>query len=302
VRLLIFYRGLSLHGSSFVPCLPACIDHSLAMPLTTTTPVPVPPLNIQQIAFLGDKAVGKSSLIRALRPHVPSHFRVVSGLEGENAAAHEQRVRSHMVIVWTSQLPETMKVYTARYRATMPSTTSTIAVSNMTDVAPCPLPEMNAMRGTRVPALAVSAARGTNVGALWILIERSMRAVPGAPLGTPLAAPSLELQQTRTPRPGLAETYRAASPPPTRQSRRDEMPSPLSIIPSAGEASSLGGEGGSPSRGDTANFVRPATSFVKREEEERGSADALKHVHGRDREASPLARREQVRSRVVMAA
>jgi len=51
------------------------------------------------------------------------------------------------------------------------------------------LPEMNAMRGTKIPALAVSAARGTNLGALWLLIERAIAAAPPAVSPVPSRRP-----------------------------------------------------------------------------------------------------------------
>ena len=164
-----------------------------------------------EVIFLGDRGVGKSSLLSALRSHVPASLKEVgdggllSGLgsslaKGESPSLCHARasstgatgVRRHVVVVWTSQLADTMKAYAMRWRGTAVSVggpnVPILIVCNMTDIAPCPLPEMNAMRGTKIPALAVSAARGTNVGALWLLLERSVAATVATPPESPMPA------------------------------------------------------------------------------------------------------------------
>jgi len=80
-----------------------------------------------EVVFLGDPGVGKSSLIAALRGHVPPSLRevdtrsriVLSSSDGKSAASAQQSegaagvrsagVRRHAVIVWTSSLPEPMR-------------------------------------------------------------------------------------------------------------------------------------------------------------------------------------------------
>jgi len=163
-----------------------------------------------EILFLGDAGVGKTTLKAALRMHVPAHL-------GGSSVSHAQPSRvgptggadDHLglrgsrrcaVVVWTSQRPETMRAYANRWRAVAAATVGARApmfvVCNMTDVAPCPLPEMNAMRGTKIPALAVSAARGTNLGALWLLIERAIATAPPAvsPVPSRAFSPVAQLQ------------------------------------------------------------------------------------------------------------
>jgi len=160
-----------------------------------------------EVLFLGDSGVGKSSLISALREHVPPYLRERSRrLSRSNSSSSSlpaapdgcarapSSARQHVVIVWTANLPESMRAYATRWRSAAVATggrhVPTLIVCNMTDVAPCPLPEMNAMRGTKIPALAVSAARGTNIGALWVLIERSI-AASLLPSPSPALSPSI---------------------------------------------------------------------------------------------------------------
>ena len=219
---------------------------------------------LPQITFLGDPGVGKTTLLAALRAHVPSCMRDTCGLShscsGMNLLDHldgnaeigsggiagssgvvaglhvsssnsssingsSQSVNSssssshgcggssssgrcgssgvaasrrHAVIVWKASMPESMKAYAMRWRSAAgggggsmsgcaAAHTPILVVCNMADVNPCPLPEMNAMRGTKMPALAISAVKGTNVGALWLLLERSITA-PLTPLRSPLPA------------------------------------------------------------------------------------------------------------------
>ena len=220
--------------------------------------------------FLGDAGVGKTSLIAALRDHVPPTLNEITA-EGSSssslsscedlpwaasgsAKSRSDNVRRHAVIVWTANLADTMRAYASRWRGTATSTGGSavpmLIVCNMTDIAPCPLPEMNAMRGTKIPALAVSAARGTNVGALWLLIERGIAAVH--PVSSASGSPRLEkaspvsrrLDEVGTLPPVLATGMRlrgasiattsAPSDKPMLRAPRPtgSTPSPASVIPS----------------------------------------------------------------------
>ena len=138
---------------------------------------------------MGDAGVGKTSLIKALKPHFNPTLRPCAARassttsEGPNGSdetgqQQQQAVRRHAVIVWTANSTEPMRQYAQRYRGTAMAIggrhVPMIIVCNQTDVQPCPLPEMNSMRGTKIPALAVSAHRGTYIGALWLLIERAI--------------------------------------------------------------------------------------------------------------------------------
>ena len=54
---------------------------------------------------------------------------------------------------------------------------SLLVVCTKTDVAPCPLPQMDAALTENADVVAVSASRGTNTGELWGLIERHLQSV-----------------------------------------------------------------------------------------------------------------------------
>ena len=134
---------------------------------------------VHEVLFVGDPGVGKTALCTALKSLVPSRLLAPpagggSAAEGEQPAAAQRQV----VIVWTSQLQEPMKAYALRWQKAMAAVgghdAPTSLVCNMADIAPCPLPEIHAMRGTRIPSLAVSAVRGTNLAPLWLILERSL--------------------------------------------------------------------------------------------------------------------------------
>ena len=212
---------------------------------------------------MGDPGVGKSSLVTALRDHVPSSLREVPprplspaansqqlpALDGPSTSPVGVRsgagsiIRRHAVIVWAAHLPETMRTYATRWKAAAgASPDSMLIVCNMTDVSPCPLPEMNAMRGSKIPALAVSAMRGTNVGALWLLIERSIvvtaqlpapravnnRGAPSAPAPSPPRQLVTDDAQTSEPQHASGATTQGPNLPRSHGS----TPSPASVIPS----------------------------------------------------------------------
>jgi hypothetical protein len=132
-----------------------------------------------RVLFLGEAGVGKSSLSAAIQAQIPVERRIPSdGLASADRAAHtSERGCTLAVIVWTAQQQTPMKAYALKWRTVAyddagPATPVAV-VCNMSDVAPCPMPEIDAMRGTQIPALAISALRGTNLAALWVLLEHS---------------------------------------------------------------------------------------------------------------------------------
>ena len=144
------------------------------------------------VLFLGEAGVGKSSLSAAIQAQIPVERRISSnGLASADRAAHtSERGCTLAVIVWTAQQQTPMKAYALKWRTVAfddagPATPVAV-VCNMSDVAPCPMPEIDAMRGTQIPALAISALRGTNLGALWLLLEHSAAHGPrsSSPLST----------------------------------------------------------------------------------------------------------------------
>ena len=219
--------------------------------MTLRPPVPT----VRQVYFLGDEGVGKTSLIDALRAYIPSNLRestargltaLSSSTQSADALAELRGaadVRRHAVIVWTANLPETMRAYATRWRSSAVAACGghvpTLVVCNMTDVAPCPLPEMNAMRGTKIPALAVSAARGTNIGALWLLIERSINTAPkAASAATPSSRAPIRTagaQSARDTATAPPATAPVPEPPGTSVAQplrtHGSTPSPASVIP-----------------------------------------------------------------------
>lgn len=156
-------------------------------------------------------------------------------------------VRRHVVIVWTSQLADTMKSYAMRHKAAAVALAGAnvpvVVVCNMADIAPCPLPEMNAMRGTKMPALAVSAARGTNVGALWLLIERSVSAAPTPPASPRPARHDLSAGLSEAAQAREATRAAAATPRPLSLTPPTAMPGSSSTGSLASAASTEQGSG-----------------------------------------------------------
>ena len=85
------------------------------------------------------------------------------------------------VVVWEAVSSEDLKAYARRMRGAVARalgrSVPVVVVCTKTDVAPCPLPQMDAALTENADVVAVSASRGTNTGELWGLIERHLQSV-----------------------------------------------------------------------------------------------------------------------------
>lgn len=139
-----------------------------------------------EILFVGSPQVGKSTLIRALFNSCPVGFTPSPGI----LRRHQSRSRTEaseealVVIVWTAatcadgdSLEAYVRYWMQRVRRSGRSELPLAVVATQSDWAPCPLPMMHALQRSKtvnasrtVPALAVSARRGTNIAALWRMV------------------------------------------------------------------------------------------------------------------------------------
>ena len=97
------------------------------------------------------------------------------------AAAGASSAIEVAVVVWEAVSSEDLKAYARRMRGAVARalgrSVPVVVVCTKTDVAPCPLPQMDAALTENADVVAVSASRGTNTGELWGLIERHLQSV-----------------------------------------------------------------------------------------------------------------------------
>ncbi|KAL1510643.1 hypothetical protein AB1Y20_006942 [Prymnesium parvum] len=137
------------------------------------------------LLFLGASQVGKSALIDALSACCPAGFLPLPRKDLRLGAAELPANVRLAIIVWayaTSADGESLEAYVRywvrRLQRAGHGAVPLAVVVTQADVAPCPLPEMlsfaraKALHAARaVPALTVSARKGTNVAAVWEMLR-----------------------------------------------------------------------------------------------------------------------------------
>ena len=117
-----------------------------------------------RVVVQGAPQTGKTTLLGLLRARCPPTLRVLPASEAPPSA----EMRDVCVLVWHALYHEDMKTYATGWRKQLTRGRKgrplpVVLVCNKSDVAPCPLPQINAMTGTDIPCLAVSATKGTNL-------------------------------------------------------------------------------------------------------------------------------------------